>query len=171
MQNRGVRRGFLYVDMLVALTIMVLLATIVLPSFADDSHIRVVAAAEIVTSDIELAQVMSIASPEDPVVVVFNSNGYILAYASDTATPIDRPADANGFGGEPYSIEFGEGRARQAADVAVTVDTAPEMIAFNGLGTLDTPMPVTVRLTFGTRWIDLEVSPTTGSITQTAGEV
>lgn len=170
MQDRGLRRGILYVDVLVALTIMVLLAAIVLPSFRDDSHIRVVAAAEIVTSDIELAQVMSIASPDDPVVVVFNANGYSLAHASDTATPIDRPADANGFGGGAYSIEFGKGRARHAADVAVTVDTAPEVIAFNGLGALDAPTPVTVRLAFGTRWIDLAVSPTTGSITQTAGE-
>src|SRR5688572_2454757 len=107
----GRRAAFTLIEVLVALTLVAALAAIVAPMFSDDSRLRVMAASSIISSDIELAQVMTISHPDNPVVVCFDPGNasYWLAYAADPDTPLSREDT-----GEPYQVTLGLDRARSA---------------------------------------------------------
>lgn len=157
------RCGFTLLEMLVALTLMAALASMVAPMFTNDSRLRVMAASSILSSDIELAQVMTIAHPDQPVCVRFlpSKATYWLAYASAPDTPIAR--DDNG---EEYLVTLGEGRARSAAGVAMAVASMSSntitFAAHGGLNDFTTTPQIT--LTDGIRGIRLTISPNTGSV-------
>ena len=161
--------GFTLFDLMIAITIMAVMAVVLFPRLKDDSQLRVRAASRLLTSDIEVAQVMTISRPQDPVVVRFEpaQGKYWLARASDPATPIIRPGS-----GYVYVVEFGTARARMAPGVLVQLtDLAADTLTFNAQGGLDdlgtTP---SIRLFLGTQWIDLTIAPTTGTISETMGE-
>lgn len=156
--------------MLLTVAILALIAATVTPMLNDDRGLRVVAAARILSSDIELAQVLTIAKPSEPVVVRFDAakNTYWLAYAYDTETPLPRPDN-----GEPYLVELGVGRARSALGVSLSLaDVTNDMIEFESSGALidfaTTPM---IELGSGGSAITLSISPMTGSILEQQGSI
>ena len=118
-----------------------------------------------VTSDIELAQVMTIAHPADPVVVSFEptSDRYWLAYADAPGTPIPRSDN-----GRPYLVTFGKDRARSAVGVSLSLtDVTGNMLGFDAQGGIvDISAQPVIRLILGSSFIDLQIAPTTGTITQ-----
>ncbi len=157
------RRGYTLFDMLIVLAIIAAVMALVLPRFRDTTYVRLLAAAQIATSDIEFAQSLCVAHPQDPVVVVFSAAPtprYWLALTSDPATPIDLE---NGAG--PYRIIFGEGRARHIGGVSVSCTPAGSF-SFDGMGAVGGFVSPVVTLSDGSREIRLEISATTGSITQ-----
>lgn len=158
-------RAFTLLEMLVTLTIVAALAAVVAPMLSDDSRLRVMAAAEVITSDLELAQVMTIAHPDAPVVMKFTPDlaTYWLAYAATPDTPLSREDN-----GQPYVVTLGADRARGAAGVTITLDQAPgDTIAFAAHGGLtDFTLAPTIRLARVKRGIQLAIGPNTGSITQ-----
>lgn len=176
MRVRVTKTAFTLLEMLVALTLMAALAAVVAPMFSDDSRLRVMAAASILASDIELAQVMTIAHPEQPVCVRFNPDKatYWLAYASAPDTPIVREDN-----GEIYEVMLGAGRARSAAGVSIAVaNMTSNTITFAPHGGLnDFTSSPQITLTDGLRGIQLTVSANTGSVdeldlqSQPGGEV
>ncbi len=97
-------------------SIIAMVAVIVLPMFTDNTRLRLQAAAAIVSSDIELAQVMTMAQPDEPIIVRFDNNAaqYWLAHLDSPNTPIAHPQT-----GEPYLVEFGTGRARTVGSVVL----------------------------------------------------
>jgi prepilin-type N-terminal cleavage/methylation domain-containing protein len=162
--------AFTLVEMLVTIAILALVAATVAPMFSDERGLRVVAAARILSSDIELAQVLTISRPAEPVVVRFDAatSTYWLAYAYDTETPLPRPDN-----GEPYLVEFGVGRARSAMDVLMALDgVTSDMIEFESSGALvdfaTTPM---IELSSGPSAVTLSISPMTGSILEQQGTI
>ncbi len=161
------RPGFTLIDLMVALTIMVVAALIVLPGLSDDSRLRVMAAARVVTSDIEMAQVMTISNPAKPVVVRFEPGAakYWLAFSTTPTDPIKRPGTD-----DDYEVILGQGRARSAADVSMFLtDMDFNTVTFDVHGGLtDITASPQIRLSAGSRWIKLSIAPTTGSITETA---
>ena len=66
------RAGFSLVEVMVVLTIMATVAVLVLPEGSGEDRLRVMGAADIIASDIELAQVMTISYPDEPVIVKFD---------------------------------------------------------------------------------------------------
>ncbi len=66
-------RGFTLIELLMTMTIIAVLAAVVLPKFTDSGRLRVSAASSVLTSDIQLAQVMTISHPDRPVVVYFET--------------------------------------------------------------------------------------------------
>ncbi len=156
-------RGFTLLEMLVTLTIIAALTAVVAPMFSDDSRMRVMAASSIIASDIELAQVMSIAKPDQPVVVRFNpaQGRYWLAYAGTPNSPLLR--EDNGL---PYEVVMGSGRARSASGVTLNIQQATDnsftFAAHGGLSNF-TQTPV-IKVMAGSRGIMLTISPTTGSV-------
>jgi len=162
------RPAFTLLEVLVVITIIAAVAALVLPTFNDDSRLRLMAAAAVMTSDIELAQVMTISQPDDPVIVRFEParNRYHLAWADTPGTPMTRQATD-----ETYRVTMGIGRAATAEGVTfTTADVTDDILAFNPQGgMLDFASSPRITLSLDGRTITLDISPSTGSITETAG--
>lgn len=154
--------------MLVAVSILAILAAVVLPSMSDDRMLRVRAASNILISDIEHAQTLNISFPNDPVVMRFGDDGdrYWLAYADSPDDPLSR-SDT----GEPYLVVLGEGRAAPVSDIELAFDDLPDnTLAFNAQGGLEdflvAPI-IVIRSTIessDTSEVELHIAPTTGRI-------
>ena len=164
-RSNTVRRGFTLMELMMTITIIIVAGALVMPKLSDDAQLRLMAAASILTSDIELAQVMTISRPADPVVVQFDPENerYWVAYADDIDTPIPRPGN-----GRPYLIVFGQDRARSAVGVSLSLtDVTDNTLGFDPQGGVaDISAQPVIRLTLGTHLIDLQIASTTGTITQ-----
>ena len=118
-------------------------------------------------SDIELAQMMTIANPQDPIVlrVQHGTGEYWLASASAPDDPIDRAGIPNG-----YRIIFGQGDAALAGGVTLlAADIENNTITFNAQGGIeDLTSEPAVTLMLDSRWITLHIAPTTGVITESS---
>jgi hypothetical protein len=153
---------------MVTIAVLAVAAAVIVPGVSNNDRLRLMAAANVMTSDIELAQVMTISFPNDPIVVRFDPDNatYWLARPADPETPILR--DDNG---QPYLVVLGEQRASSAAGVAFTLsDVAADTLTFSALGGMaDLTSAPSVTLRIDTRWIRLDVATTTGTITEVAG--
>lgn len=162
------RRGLSLIDMMMAVAVLAIVAAIALPALNDD-RLRIRGAAAILTSDIEFAQSMTIAFPNDPVVLVFTvaSQRYHLARESDLSTPLTRPDT-----GEVYVVTMGEGRARVAGGVQFQLVNMPvSRMTFDPVGGLKyyTSSPgIRLRTSTdpGSPSILIEVDYMTGTITE-----
>jgi prepilin-type N-terminal cleavage/methylation domain-containing protein len=161
------RRGFTFIDLLVTLTIIAVMATLVLPTLKDDARLKLIGASRLVASDIELAQLMTIANPEEPTVVRFQTGTgeYWLAAAAAPDTPIDRAGIPGG-----YRVIFGQGDAQHVAGVTIApADLDNDTLTFNAQGGVeDLTAEPTVLLMLDSKWIKLHISPTTGTITESS---
>ena len=160
--------GFTLIDLMVTLTIIAVMATVLLPRMDDGGRLRLMAGARLLASDIEMAQIMTISRPNDPIVVKFEPalGTYWLAPASDPDTPILRPGAT-----QVYKVVFGQGRGRTAKNVTIALtDVTDNMLIFNGQGgILDPTLEPQIKLMQGSRWTTLTVSTMTGAISETAG--
>lgn len=165
---RAPRPGFTLFDLMVTITIMALMAAVIFPTLKDDEHLHLIAGSRLLASDIEMAQLMTISNPQEPIVVKFDPGAgrYWLATADDADTPIGRPG-----GTGQYVVQFGMGDARSAAGVSLDLTDVPDdTLAFNPQGGVaDFGAEPEIQLLRGTRWIKLAIHPTTGTITETAG--
>jgi prepilin-type N-terminal cleavage/methylation domain-containing protein len=161
-------RAFTLLEVLVVITILATAVMIVMPTMTNDTRLRLMAASTILTSDIELAQVMTIARPDEAVVVRFDAAGdrYWLAPAADPETPIDRADN-----GDPYVVVLGAGRASAATNVTFTLqDVTDGTLAFDAHGgILDFTAEPLITLGLDGEWIRLDVSASTGSVRETYG--
>ncbi len=160
-RRRG-QPGFTLIDLMVTITVIVIVAMLVVPALEDDHRLRLIAASRMVASDIELAQVMTIANPQSPTVVRFQP-GAAEYWLASQATPDDPIQLADGV---DYRVLFGQGKAMQAQGVTVAVtNLAAATLEFNAQGGLeDLTSEPEVTLTLGSHWIKLSIAPTTGSI-------
>ena len=152
---------------MVTLTVIVVVAALVVPSLQDNSRLRLIGASRLLASDIELAQLMTIANPQDPTVVRFQTGTgeYWLASASAPDDPIDRAGDPGG-----YRVIFGQGDAAHVAGVTLApADIENNTLTFNAQGGgADLTAEPAVTLTLDSRWIKLYIAPTTGVITESS---
>ncbi|MEE8155138.1 MAG: hypothetical protein V3T53_09330 [Phycisphaerales bacterium] len=164
-RSNPARCGFTLIDLMMTITIIIVAGALVLPKLSDDKQLRLMAAAGILTSDIELAQVMTISHPADAVVVRFDPDNdqYWLAYVDVPDTPIPRSDN-----GRPYLIVFGQDRAHSAVGVSLSLtEVADDTLVFDAQGGVaDISAQPVIRLSLGARFIDLQIASTTGTITQ-----
>ena len=163
-------RAFTLVEVMITVSIIALAAAVVLPLLGDDNRVRLIAGASVLRSDVELAQVMTMSFPQDPVVVRFDGAkpAYWLAFQSDPETPILRADNS-----EPYYVEFGAGRTLTAEGVQMTLsDVLSNTITFNAQGGLvDFTASPMLELSRGGTSITLSIAPTTGTITELDGDI
>ena len=174
------RSAFTLVELLMVAAIAIMLAAMVLPQLQDTDGVHLIAAARMLRSDIELAQVMTISNPARPIVLRFELGDldndtffpeYWLATAADPETPITRPGT-----GTPYHVEFGAGPASDARGVTLAfTGLLGETLGFNPQGGVDVayaPGALAIKLFRppDNRWIRLSISSITGTITETSGE-
>ena len=155
--------AFTLLELLIVIAVLAVVATFVFPLLGNDARLRVLAAADIVTSDIEFAQAMSVGDPSNPLVVRFDpaQARYWVAAASDPATPMTREDT-----GEPYLVTLGVGRAAPAENVTFTLSNiTADTLEFDVYGTVvgDGTDPV-VHLECDGETLDIIVSAATGSI-------
>lgn len=170
LRNRPARRALSLLELLVTITVIALAAATVAPMFSDDGRLRVMAAAQIVASDIELAQTMTIAFPDAPVGVRFDpeNNQYWLAYAEMPDEPILHPNTQ-----EPYVVIFGQGRAMSARDVVIRLDQVQDnLLQFDSSGALsDFTISPLIELSFADQAITLSIAPMTGTVRENGGTI
>jgi len=166
---RTATRGFTLLEMLLTVSILATLTALAVPLMADSDRVRVRAAVDVLISDLELAQIMNISFPADPVVVRFDPAGsrYWIADADTPNTPINREDT-----GEPYLVELGVGRAAMAEGVTLQIaDMSGNQVVFNSQGGLNnfSAAPI-MTLSIEGESISISIAATTGSIFETTGE-
>jgi len=166
-QRTRSRRGFTLIDLMVTITVIVVMAALVVPRLKDDARLRLIGASRMLASDIELAQLMTIANPEDPTVlrIQAGTGEYWLAPASTPDDPIDRSGVPGG-----YRVIFGQGDAMHAGGVTLApADIENDTLTFNAQGGVaDLTAEPAVTLSLGAHWIKLHIAPTTGVITESS---
>ena len=162
------RRAFTLLEILVVMTVAAVIVVLVIPTTGNEDRMRLAAGAEILRSDIELAQAMTIADPNQPIIVKFDpaTSTYWLA---EEATP-DTPIDREGALGD-YTVTFGTGRADIAGPLAMALtDVTGNVLSFDAHGGVtDFTLSPEIKLSIGNTWIALDVSPETGMIDETFG--
>ncbi len=162
-----IRRAFSLLELLIAMTVLAVIAAMVMPGFQQSDRLRVMAAASILASDLEYAQVLNITMPEMPVVVQFDldNDRYWLAYEWDPNTPIVREDT-----GEVYLVELGVGRARSAAGVTLSLaDPRENLFGFDPQGAIQGVFNAPeITVSMGEESLTLTVALSTGTITQSA---
>ncbi len=160
--------GFTLIDLMMTLTIIAVMATVLIPRLGDGGRVRLIAGSRVLSSDIEMAQIMTISNPTAPIVVKFepSNSRYWLAPASDPDNPILRPGAT-----QLYRVTFGKGRGRTANEVTFELtDVTDDILKFNEQGGVSDPTTAPeIKLIHGQRWIKLNVSTMTGRISETAG--
>jgi hypothetical protein len=113
-------------------------------------------------SDLEYAQALSLAEPDDPVVLRLDTRveGYWIARVADPGAPI---ADASA---DPVVRAFGLGDAAQFAgvDLEIISGATDGWIEFDGFGRLTELAPAVLELRLGDEARRLSVSSSTGFV-------
>lgn len=125
-------RAFTLIDILVTMAVLSIVLFAVMPLFTRDERTRLVAAANLLTADLQNARMLSVQSPGDSTRVVISplGAGWFLARESEPTQPMDLPT---GVGGE-WRIVFGEGPASNLWGVRLSVkDTDPDAIVAGSL--------------------------------------
>ncbi len=155
--------GFSLLDLLVTMAIMAIALAITIPGFTPDDAARLQGGADMVASDVEYAQSISLATPSDPAAVVFDleANTYWIALQSDLETPIEMP----GADDEDYLVTLGSGRAALLYDVELTLEGgAEDVLSFDEFTRLETLGGATITLTNPGGAVDITISSSTGAV-------
>jgi prepilin-type N-terminal cleavage/methylation domain-containing protein len=159
-------KGFTFVELLIVILILALVATLAFPMFADSDAARVQAAARLLTADLGFAQLDSITHTDDRCVVTFNqgAGSYTLARNSAPTTPITEPVT-----GQSYVTVLGTGRAKECSGVTIQSYSlgGDDKISFGPFGELDQSTAATIQLQRGSFSITVQIDPTTGEVTTT----
>jgi len=129
------RRAFSLPELMIVLMILCIGGMLVIPTTGSTATIRADAAARILRSDLEYAQVYTIANPDQPIALVMDDagTGWWLADSDTPNVPITREGTE-----EPYRVVLGEGRAQAADGVEIEVEQLPDgTLQFDTLGGIE----------------------------------
>jgi type II secretory pathway pseudopilin PulG len=156
------------VELMVTITIISSIAAMIIPATQGDDLLQARSAATILRSDIELTQIMTMTNPSDPMVIQFNKIGtrYWIASAASPETPVSLNSTS-----DAYLMTIGEGRLAAANGVTIDAASLPgNRLSFDMNGAVFPPMSESViTLHCGNDWIQLDIAPMTGSITDLVG--
>lgn len=156
------RHGFTLVNLMVSLAVMAVISGIAVVALAPDDRARVVGAAQLVAADLEYAQALSLAEPDNPAVVRFDpaGDGYWIARAATPDDPLTRPS------GHPYVVIFGQGTAVAfgGVDLAVVAGATENAVEFDAFGRLAEPQTAIIGVSQAGEERRLVVSSSTGFV-------
>jgi len=155
--------GITLVDVLLTAVILSILAVISLPALRFDDPVRLISASTMITADLEYAQSATLASPANPVIVKFDSDGagYWLALKSAPDTPIPRPGS-----GDPFEVEFGSGAFPYFQGLKAVLDSGGKdgAVEFDAFGRLQPSLDVRILVINGSGDVAVNVKASTGSV-------
>lgn len=141
-----------------------IISALAVPMFRDHDTTQLREAAKLLAADLDAAKVESMTHADDLRLVVFDTTNhtYHLAAVSDPNTPITNPVD-----GQPYLVDFGQGRAAALGMVQIqSVDLdGDDELGFGLYGQLDQATSATITLAAGDAELTLTLDPATGEAT------
>ncbi len=123
------KRGYSSIELLLAISILVLSCSLVIPMIGNATQSSLNDAKRLLVSDIELAQSIAIAQPEDGIILVIQEDRWHIALEDTPDTPIKNKID-----GEPIQTICGVGPAISAQDVRLATNLDKQTISFNNHG-------------------------------------
>ncbi len=154
------KRGYSSIELLLAISILVLSCSLVIPMIGNATQSSLNDAKRLLVSDIELAQSIAIAQPEDGIILVIQEDRWHIALEDTPDTPIKNKID-----GEPIQTICGVGPAVSAQDVRLATNLDKQTISFNhhgGINLFSGFAEVTLSLDSQTDIVTIH--PTTGWI-------
>jgi hypothetical protein len=167
----GVHRGVALIDLMVAMAIIGVVLLAVIPSTRSEEPLKLVSATTMIAADVEYAQSLTLASPSQPTVVVFDAPGgrYWLAEGLAPDTPIESPST-----GEPWMRAIGEGALLQLAGTALDThnvgwihDDGTLRLEFDAFGRLNQSGDLAIEVSNTSGSMFVHVRETTGTVAVT----
>jgi len=155
-------RGFTFVELLVTMSILVIVTAMALPLATGSTRAATDAAARLLASDLEHAQMLALSRPDVRVALAIDADGtgWSIIDADAPGTPLEDKLDA-AHRGRPLRTVLGEGRAQVGTHVVVDAQAAGKTLVFTPLGGLETRLPQ-VRMRSGETTSTLLVDADTG---------
>ncbi|MCH2147710.1 MAG: type II secretion system GspH family protein [Phycisphaerales bacterium] len=154
------KRAYSTIELLLAISILVLGCSLVIPMIGNASKSSLNDAKRLLVSDIELAQSMAIAHPEDGIILVIQEDGWHIALKDTPYDPIK-----NELNGEPIQTRCGVGPAISAQHVKIDTNVSEHIIPFNHHGGIDLYSGLAeVTLSLDSQTELVTIHPTTGWI-------
>jgi Tfp pilus assembly protein FimT len=148
-------------ELVMVVVVVAIITSWVLPDSNTEATQQGESAGKRLESDISFARSLSIARPDDPVVIKFDppDDSYWLARSSAENTPILHPVT-----GKPYKVMYGAKSNCGLTRVSITgVDLGGDAILkFKGTGVLDQSTAAVVQMSAGGSTCEVVVSPKSG---------
>ena len=137
-----------------------------LPMMGDTQELRLRQAARMLAADIEFAQNESIAHPDDPRIIKFDTVDHGYRITSVNASPADTPID-DPVSHTPFLVTYGSGRAEMLSDVTVQAFSlgGDDSVQFSAYGVPDQATDATITLACGPSTVTVQVAAGTGEVT------
>jgi prepilin-type N-terminal cleavage/methylation domain-containing protein len=153
-------RGFTLIELVVVLVCLAISVMIISPTLGNRPTMQLSKAAEMLVSDLEFAQMDSMAHADDTRVFAVDlaTNSYRIAARSNPALAITHPDQ------DPYLTQFGVGRAGFLSGVTLNkYDFGGDAIlGFGEQGDLDQVTPATIEIGCGGRKVVITIDPLSG---------
>lgn len=156
------RKGYTCIELTM---VVVVVAIVIYCSTSDEdngSKEQARLAAEKFEADVAYARSASIARPDDPLVIKFDTpnNRYWLASSATPNTPITHPRS-----GKPYLISYGAGGTGGLDKVQLLADDVgtDQVLGFKSTGSTDQQTSATLQLSAGDAVAEVAVAPASGT--------
>lgn len=155
------RAGFTLMEVMMVTLVVAIAAVVVIPSSSQQDPISIQAASAKLSADMEYAQAATVATPADPVIVMFDApaNRYWLANASNPTHAIDRP---NAPAGTKYEVDLNDLAGNSRLDLVV--EGVGSYLRFDAMGRLAQSSDMVVILSNDAGRIDIMIDAESGSI-------
>jgi Tfp pilus assembly protein FimT len=149
------------IELVMVVVVVAIITSWVLPDSNTESKQQSESAGRRLESDIAYARSLSVARPDDPVVLKMDpdTNSYWLARSSNESTPIKHPQT-----GKDYVVKYGTLTNCGLNQVSLTgTDLGGDnVLKFDGMGNLDQSTEAVVQLQAGGAACEIMVSPSGG---------
>ncbi len=160
-------RAFTFVELMIVIVIVGILTALSIPDANARAEIQGRRAAETLEGDLAYARSLSIARPDDPVVIRFDvaNNKYWLARRSTPGTPLSHPTRSTS-----YVVQFGPNGnpgLTEVSLVAVDLD-GDEILEFDALGGIDQDTAAIIQFATSASQHEVAVEPVAAKSTLSA---
>jgi len=168
MRSQHQRSGFTFIELMIVAVVAAILVISTMPDSRATERRTAFEFMQRFEADIAFAQSMSIARPDDPLVIRVDASAdvYWLARASAPDTPIKHPRT-----GRSYIVAAGDSETSdyQGVDIVGAISGDSDSMAFNSTGGIDADASSYLLVSSGNTDLQLEVANATGKTEITNG--